>query len=91
MRPDAETHFGWKTVPESAKESLVGGVFSSVASSYGRSVSIQKGILADTAATDVMNDFMSAGVHRLWKDHYIKKLDPRGGLVCLDVAGGTGA
>ena len=39
---------------------------------------------------DVMNDFMSAGIHRLWKDHYIKKLDPRGGLRCLDVAGGTG-
>jgi 2-methoxy-6-polyprenyl-1,4-benzoquinol methylase len=39
---------------------------------------------------DVMNDFMSAGIHRLWKDHYIKKLDPRGGLKCLDVAGGTG-
>ena len=37
-----------------------------------------------------MNDFMSAGVHRLWKDHYIKKLNPRGGIKCLDVAGGTG-
>ncbi|KAL7005203.1 2-hexaprenyl-6-methoxy-1,4-benzoquinone methyltransferase [Cystobasidiomycetes sp. EMM_F5] len=37
-----------------------------------------------------MNDFMSAGVHRLWKDHYVRKLDPRGGMQCLDVAGGTG-
>ena len=37
-----------------------------------------------------MNDFMSVGVHRLWKDHYVRKLDPRGGLQCLDVAGGTG-
>lgn len=33
---------------------------------------------------------MSFGIHRLWKDHYVSKLDPRGGLKCLDVAGGTG-
>ena len=39
---------------------------------------------------DVMNDAMSFGIHRLWKDHYVSKLDPQGGLKCLDVAGGTG-
>ncbi|CAD6581366.1 MAG: 2-hexaprenyl-6-methoxy-1,4-benzoquinone methyltransferase [Cyphobasidiales sp. Tagirdzhanova-0007] len=70
---DTETHFGFKSVPESLKESLVGGVFSSVASSY-----------------DVMNDAMSFGIHRIWKDRFVKKLNPRGGLRCLDVAGGTG-
>lgn len=37
-----------------------------------------------------MNDAMSLGIHRLWKDHYVSKLDPHGGLKCLDVAGGTG-
>lgn len=37
-----------------------------------------------------MNDAMSLGVHRLWKDHFVKSLDPRGGIQCLDVAGGTG-
>ena len=37
-----------------------------------------------------MNDAMSFGIHRLWKDHYVSKLDPNGGLKCLDVAGGTG-
>ena len=37
-----------------------------------------------------MNDAMSFGIHRLWKDHYVSKLDPQGGLKCLDVAGGTG-
>ncbi|GAA5865658.1 hypothetical protein JCM1840_003207 [Sporobolomyces johnsonii] len=67
------THFGFRDVPEQLKESLVRGVFSSVASSY-----------------DVMNDAMSLGIHRLWKDHYVSKLDPHGGLKCLDVAGGTG-
>ena len=36
---DTETHFGFKSVPESLKESLVGGVFSSVASSYDVMVS----------------------------------------------------
>ena len=39
---------------------------------------------------DVMNDAMSAGVHRLWKDHFVKTLDPRPGDKLLDVAGGTG-
>ncbi len=39
---------------------------------------------------DLMNDLMSAGVHRLWKDAMIDWLDPRPGRVYLDVAGGTG-
>lgn len=39
---------------------------------------------------DLMNDAMSLGIHRLWKDHFVSKLDPRGGIRCLDVAGGTG-
>jgi 2-methoxy-6-polyprenyl-1,4-benzoquinol methylase len=37
-----------------------------------------------------MNDAMSLGIHRLWKDNFVKRLDPRGGINCLDVAGGTG-
>ncbi|TMW67395.1 hypothetical protein Poli38472_011015 [Pythium oligandrum] len=39
---------------------------------------------------DVMNDFMSGGMHRLWKDSFIDKLHPVGPLQVLDVAGGTG-
>lgn len=39
---------------------------------------------------DVMNDLMSGGVHRLWKNHIIRKIRPRAGLHYLDVAGGTG-
>jgi len=39
---------------------------------------------------DRMNDFMSGGLHRLWKDHLIRKIRPRAGLHYLDVAGGTG-
>lgn len=39
---------------------------------------------------DLMNDCMSLGVHRLWKDQFIKTIRPRPGLKYLDVAGGTG-
>ena len=39
---------------------------------------------------DVMNDLMSLGVHRLWKDRFIKVLNPAPDTKLLDVAGGTG-
>lgn len=39
---------------------------------------------------DIMNDLMSGGVHRLWKDAMMDWLAPRGGQRLLDVAGGTG-
>lgn len=39
---------------------------------------------------DLMNDFMSGGVHRMWKNTLIHKLAPRPGMKLLDVAGGTG-
>ena len=39
---------------------------------------------------DVMNDAMSLGVHRVWKDALVDWLAPRPGLHLLDVAGGTG-
>lgn len=39
---------------------------------------------------DLMNDFMSAGVHRLWKMDMLNALRPRAGMRLLDVAGGTG-
>jgi demethylmenaquinone methyltransferase/2-methoxy-6-polyprenyl-1,4-benzoquinol methylase len=39
---------------------------------------------------DLMNDLMSAGVHRLWKDAFVDWLNPQAGMAVLDVAGGTG-
>jgi demethylmenaquinone methyltransferase/2-methoxy-6-polyprenyl-1,4-benzoquinol methylase len=39
---------------------------------------------------DLMNDLMSGGVHRLWKDRFVRMIRPRAGLHYLDVAGGTG-
>lgn len=39
---------------------------------------------------DVMNDAMSAGLHRLWKDRFVRRVKPRAGEAILDMAGGTG-
>jgi demethylmenaquinone methyltransferase/2-methoxy-6-polyprenyl-1,4-benzoquinol methylase len=39
---------------------------------------------------DLMNDAMSGGMHRLWKDAAVAKFNPQPGELILDVAGGTG-
>lgn len=39
---------------------------------------------------DVMNDLMSAGMHRLWKRYTITVAHPQPGDQVLDIAGGTG-
>jgi len=39
---------------------------------------------------DVMNDAMSVGMHRLWKDKFVRRVKPREGECILDMAGGTG-
>jgi demethylmenaquinone methyltransferase/2-methoxy-6-polyprenyl-1,4-benzoquinol methylase len=68
--------FGFKTVPEEARQGLVNEVFSSVADRY-----------------DLMNDLMSGGLHRLWKDDFVGMLAPPKSdraFHLLDVAGGTG-
>ena len=39
---------------------------------------------------DIMNDLMSVGIHRIWKDAMMDWLAPRPGQRLLDVAGGTG-
>lgn len=50
-----------------------------------------KGVFRSVASRyDVMNDLMSAGIHRLWKHDTISKLNPQPGECLIDVAGGTG-
>jgi demethylmenaquinone methyltransferase / 2-methoxy-6-polyprenyl-1,4-benzoquinol methylase len=50
-----------------------------------------KGVFASVASKyDLMNDLMSAGVHRIWKANLIAKLNPQPGETLIDVAGGTG-
>ncbi len=39
---------------------------------------------------DLMNDVMSAGMHRLWKAFTVRHADVRPGMTVLDIAGGTG-
>ena len=39
---------------------------------------------------DLMNDLMSGGMHRLWKDRFVNRVKPRPGEAILDMAGGTG-
>jgi demethylmenaquinone methyltransferase/2-methoxy-6-polyprenyl-1,4-benzoquinol methylase len=72
-KSERTTHFGFREVPESAKDDLVAGVFHSVADKY-----------------DLMNDLMSLGIHRLWKQFAVEASGVRGGFRVLDVAGGTG-
>jgi len=75
-RPGQTTHFGFRDIPLSDKQTLVNGVFHSVASRY-----------------DLMNDLMSAGLHRAWKDVMVNTLNPPKSdrpFALLDVAGGTG-
>ena len=38
---------------------------------------------------DLMNDLMSGGLHRLWKDRFVRRIRPRRGEAILDMAGGT--
>lgn len=71
--PAEQASFGFTEVPAAQKATLVGEVFTSVASRY-----------------DVMNDLMSGGIHRLWKDRFVKALRPQRGEHILDLAGGTG-
>jgi len=67
------THFGFRTVEAAAKQKLVGGVFSSVASNY-----------------DIMNDLMSGGLHRVWKNEFVRQIHANKNAAILDLAGGTG-
>jgi demethylmenaquinone methyltransferase / 2-methoxy-6-polyprenyl-1,4-benzoquinol methylase len=39
---------------------------------------------------DLMNDLMSGGLHRHWKDQLVRRVKPRRGERILDLAGGTG-
>ena len=75
-QPGETTHFGFRDVALSEKQTLVNDVFHSVARRY-----------------DLMNDLMSGGLHRLWKEWMVNALNPPRSehpFALLDVAGGTG-
>ena len=57
----------------------------------GDKAGLVHGVFSNVASKyDIMNDVMSVGVHRLWKDAMMDWLAPRDGQRLLDVAGGTG-
>ncbi|AGF73928.1 ubiquinone/menaquinone biosynthesis methyltransferase [Bartonella australis AUST/NH1] len=70
-----EHSFGFKKINEAQKQSMVDGVFHSVAENY-----------------DKMNDILSFGLHRVWKNSMVAWLSPPAisSWKVLDVAGGTG-
>ncbi|WP_455482011.1 bifunctional demethylmenaquinone methyltransferase/2-methoxy-6-polyprenyl-1,4-benzoquinol methylase UbiE [Bartonella sp. B35(2025)] len=70
-----ECSFGFTRVDETQKQSMVDGVFHSVAENY-----------------DKMNDILSFGLHRVWKNSMVTWLSPpaKPNWKVLDVAGGTG-
>ena len=50
-----------------------------------------RGVFSSVASRyDLMNDLMSGGQHRLWKDLFVRRIRPRPGEAILDMAGGTG-
>lgn len=57
---------------------------------YIFSVSVYQVFESVAKKYDVMNDMMSLGIHRIWKDLLLRKMHPFPGTQLLDVAGGTG-
>lgn len=103
------THFGFATVPESEK--VLKGMYFFPIGISSRLVIRQYfflkclvGAVFSSVATsyDTMNDLMSLGIHRLWKDSFVRSLNPgsrlprhdidnkSNGWNILDIAGGTG-
>jgi len=57
----------------------------------GEKAGLVHGVFTRVASKyDIMNDLMSVGLHRAWKDAMMDWLAPRAGQRLLDVAGGTG-
>ena len=57
----------------------------------GDKAGLVRGVFSSVASKyDVMNDAMSLGIHRIWKDAMMDWLAPHSGQNLLDVAGGTG-
>ncbi len=57
----------------------------------GEKAGMVHGVFSNVASKyDIMNDVMSVGIHRIWKNAMMDWLAPRGEQKLLDVAGGTG-
>lgn len=87
---DGQTHFGFQKIKQSEKEEK-GKRINLMWNWYlfiGRSV--HKVFEEVAKSYDLMNDAMSMGIHRVWKDQFMERLGPTHGTRLLDMAGGTG-
>ncbi|TEA35910.1 hypothetical protein DBR06_SOUSAS810008 [Sousa chinensis] len=89
-----ETHFGFETVSEEEKGGKgEKGLFqvnlmnSPIMLYFSQVYQVFESV---AKKYDVMNDMMSLGIHRIWKDLLLWKMRPFPGTQLLDVAGGTG-
>lgn len=101
---EPDTHFGFQTVKESLKAGKGKKKLAPGSNNTKKKKKLTLPIYSKTVAEvfssvassyDVMNDAMSFGIHRLWKDYFVRSLNPGqkpGGqpMSILDVAGGTG-
>lgn len=57
----------------------------------GEKVGMVRGVFSSVASNyDVMNDLMSGGMHRLWKNEFVRRVHANTNAAILDLAGGTG-
>lgn len=98
-KPDtgSTTHFGFRTIPSEKKEEMGTTSHSPTPHSKFTNVFYSVGDVFSSVAKkyDTMNDIMSLYTHRLWKDYFVRTLNPgtpnsSDGMQILDVAGGTG-
>ena len=78
----------WLSMNDAEKETVAFG-FSDVAPDE-KPVLVREIFSSVASRYDLMNDLMSGGVHRLWKDAFVDWLNPQPGMAVLDLAGGTG-
>lgn len=98
IKSDRDTSFGFQTVKESEKsekgmknDSLLLLLVMHLYSGFLFKLFVVHKVFRDVASSyDLMNDAMSMGIHRVWKDIFIERLSPTHGTKLLDMAGGTG-
>jgi demethylmenaquinone methyltransferase/2-methoxy-6-polyprenyl-1,4-benzoquinol methylase len=77
--------------PASAAADRLAASFGYEAVEPERKAGLVRGVFERVAGRyDLMNDLMSGGIHRFWKDAMVDWLGPRPGRLHVDVAGGTG-
>jgi 2-methoxy-6-polyprenyl-1,4-benzoquinol methylase len=93
---DRTTHFGFETISESQKEQKGIARLLQFEHKLRTDRKFLVGAVFSSVASsyDTMNDLMSLGIHRLWKDSFVRSLNPGSsegrGWDILDIAGGTG-